>query len=328
MCLKAQRAICDAGVDPVVADAVATAYTTLCDGHPVSVRSSATAEDQPWGSFAGQYDSFLNVRGAEVVLDRLVAVWQSLYSPHAVAYRRRLAIPDEAVAMAVVVQRQLFPESAGVLLTRDPISGDDGRFFINSSFGLGEGVVTGDVPSDTFALANNTLELLSQNLGKKSAMVTADAGGGTSLVPVPPSRQDMPSLSEGQLIDLGRLGQEVMRLFNGHQDVEFATQNDIIYLLQARPITGSRQVEPFKVDWEDPADSRQTWARAHMAIGTGRTLTLQQDAIRAYLEGGRAAGGLRSAPPSDPQQDDPTRPPPTGPCPARAEGPGAKGSLS
>ena len=137
---------------PDTADAVLAAYGRLGDSIAVSVRSSATAEDLADASFAGQYDTFLNVTGEDAVLEAVVGVWASLYSAHAVAYRLRLGMQASAGSMAVVVQTQIAPDAAGVMFTRDPISGSDDRYLVNAALGLGEGVVTGEAPTDTFEL--------------------------------------------------------------------------------------------------------------------------------------------------------------------------------
>ena len=143
LCLLARQTIAQAGVPEEVASAVVAAHRGAGDGLAMAVRSSATAEDQPWASFAGQYDTFLNVVGHQAVLDRLLEVWASLYSTRAVAYRMRLGVPHSSVGMAVVIQQQLQPKAAGVLFTLDPATRRDGQYVVNAALGLGEGVVSG-----------------------------------------------------------------------------------------------------------------------------------------------------------------------------------------
>ena len=127
-------------------------------GATVSVRSSSTAEDLDEASFAGQYDSFLNVRTTADLLRRVRQVWASLYSPHAIGYRLRHGIPHHSCSMAVVVQRQLDPDAAGVLFTRDPLTGQR-RFVVNAALGLGEGVAAGTAQTDRFVLSRNSGKL-------------------------------------------------------------------------------------------------------------------------------------------------------------------------
>ena len=284
LCQAARQAILVQGVPEEVASAVAVAYEELGDGIAVSVRSSATAEDQPWASFAGQYDTFLNVVGRGPLLERLLEVWASLYSTRAVAYRLRLGLAHRSVMMAVVVQQQLWPQAAGVLFTRDPVMGDEGYYLINAAFGLGDGVVTGQIPSDTFTLQGATGEVLSHALARKDAMVAPARGGGVERVRVPAPRQERPALAPQHLAQLGRLGHQVTQLFNGHQDVEFAVQDDAVWLLQARPITSAGEFLPFPVVWEDPGDVGYTWARDQFG-GRGPVFRLQEDAIRVFAKG-------------------------------------------
>ena len=283
LCSSVRQTILDGGVPEEVASAVAAAYEELGDGIAVSVRSSATAEDQPWASFAGQYDTFLNVVGKEAVLDRLLKVWASLYSTRAVAYGLRLGISLRSVGMAVVVQRQLQSQAAGVLFTRDPVTGDEGHYQINAALGLGDGVVTGEMPTDAFTLNSKTWEVVSQTLARKDTMVTAAPRGGIHRAGVPLAQQEAPAMTHRHLAELGRLAHNVTRLFNDHQDIEFAVQADSIQLLQARPLTGIDEASPFPVAWEDAGDAKYSWM-----LGQGPAFRLQEDAIRFYSEGSRA----------------------------------------
>ena len=287
LCRSARQAIASAGVPGEVAAAVAAAYEDLGDGVSKAVRSSATAEDQPWASFAGQYDTFLNVIGYEAVLDRLLEVWTSLYSTRAVAYRLRLGIPHHSVSMAVVVQQQRQPQAAGVLFTMDPITRKESRYLVNAALGMGEGVVSGQVPADTFTLDSQTQEVVSHTLAKKDSMFVAAEGGGITRVAVNESLQAAPAINDELLSHLGRLAQHLTRLFNGHQDVEFALVDNDIQLLQSRPMTGLGEASPFTVVWDDPADAEYTWVRGQRAIEQGALFRFQEDVLRVYSEGSR-----------------------------------------
>ncbi|MBF8266720.1 MAG: hypothetical protein HW388_228 [Dehalococcoidia bacterium] len=284
LCQAARQAILSQGVHDEVASAVAAAYAEMGDGVAVSVRSSATAEDQAWASFAGQYDSFLNIVEPDDLLQRLSQVWASLYSTRAVAYRLRLGLPHRSASMAVVVQRQLRPRAAGVLFTRDPVTGHGGHYLVNAALGLGEGVVAGRAPSDTFTVDGATGEVLSQVLARKDVMMTLAPGGGVEPSPVPTGQQDAPTLTQQELAQLGRLAYQVTQLFRADQDIEFAVQDDEVWLLQARPLTGMGEPPPFPVVWEDPADAELTWTRDQSG-GRGPSFRLQEDAARFYAEG-------------------------------------------
>ena len=284
LCQAARETILSKGVSDEVASAVVAAYAKMGDGVAVSIRSSATAEDRAWASFAGQYDTFLNVVGPDDLLRQLSQVWASLYSTRAVAYRNRLGMPHRSVSMAVVVQRQLQPRAAGVLFTRDPVTGQDSRFQVNAALGLGEGVVAGIAPSDTFTLDGANGEVLSQVLSTKDTMIAPTPRGGVAPSPVPDGHQDAPALTREELARLGGLAHQVRRLFQADQDIEFAIQDNDVWLLQSRPITGMSEPPPFPVEWDDPADAEFTWTRDNFA-GRGPLFRLQEDATRYYADG-------------------------------------------
>ena len=149
-CEQVRKAILNTVLPEHAVEKITEAFDSI-GSPPVSVRSSSTAEDLAKVSFAGQYDTFLNVCSLENVIHSLKRVWASLYSPHAFEYRRRNKIPEEQVAMAAIVQEQLAPVSSGVLFTRDPIS-EENHFVISSTLGLGEGVVSGSANTDRFVL--------------------------------------------------------------------------------------------------------------------------------------------------------------------------------
>ena len=254
-------------IPEALTQAVAEAYRALGPNVPVAVRSSGTAEDLAGASFAGQYDSFLNVIGLDDVLERMRQVWGSLYSSHAIAYREQQGLPHEGSKMAVLVQTLLPAEAAGVMFTRDPLTGDESRMVVNSAFGLGEGVVAGEASSDVFTLDSATFDVIERNISAKTTMVRHVPGGGTELTAVAAERRDAPSLDDDQLRALGRLAAMVRELEGGHRDIEFAVSGGEVHLLQARPVTGldstdganGATAEPFEFEWEDPADRQHAW---------------------------------------------------------------------
>ena len=254
-----------------LSEAVTAAYEALVDGAAVAVRSSGTAEELPGASFAGQYSSYLNVTGAEFIVERMLDVWASLYSPQAIAYRDRQGVAHSAARMAVLVQRQLAAEAAGVLFTRDPMSGAPDRLLINATLGLGEGVVSGETPVDSFSLDAESLAVVERAVADKTTMVAMRPGGGIEQQPVPESRRREPSLRDDRLADLGRLARSVQEIEGGHRDIEFAVLDGSVHLLQARPVTGleasveaaeAGDVDSFPVEWEDPEDERYAWTLA------------------------------------------------------------------
>jgi pyruvate,water dikinase len=209
----------------------------------IAVRSSATAEDSAQASFAGVHDSYLNVIGQENVLNAVKACYASLWTPQAVAYRRRQNISDHEVIPAVVLMVMVDARSAGIAFTCDPQTGRHDLFVINANFGLGESVVSGDVEPDTYYLDTSAYvavpRLIFKRISPKQGMTQVCPGGGTHFV-------KLGSLSSQQVLsdeDIKRLGLILMRVFEAlgeceqHQDVEWAFDGRDIVLLQARPVT-------------------------------------------------------------------------------------------
>jgi pyruvate,water dikinase len=201
---------------------------------PAAVRSSALGEDGAQASFAGQHLSVLNVCTPRALLDAVQAVYESARSPAALAYRRRLGITDEP-RMAVVVQRLVFAESAGILFTKNPMTGADERV-IEGSFGLGEAVVAGLVTPDRFRLERGG-RLLEQAIGDKDIAIAWDPDGGTHEVNVPAVRAQQPCLNAAQLEQLDALATACERAFAGPHDLEWAFAEGQLFLLQRRAIT-------------------------------------------------------------------------------------------
>ncbi len=285
---KVRQILIETGLPDDVAAAVTLAYETV-QANSVAVRSSATAEDMPWASFAGQYDTFLNVSGAQGLLDSLLQVWASLYSTRAVAYRKRLGIPNNAVSMAVVVQQQLRPTASGVMFTHDPVTGAGDRYLVNAALGMGEGVVTGEVPADSYAIDPNTLAIVERTIAHKDVMMAPAPGGGISLEAVPETQRGLPALTDHQLTELAGLGRQVKGLFQGPQDIGFAAYEGSVQLLMARPVTGMDDGQGFEVVWDDPPRRQPHMGTGHRGPGPGVTTRLQQDCVMAYVDGQKRA---------------------------------------
>jgi pyruvate,water dikinase len=233
----------------------------------VAVRSSATAEDLPGASFAGQQETFLNVRGEAALLDAIRRCWASLWTARALAYRHRLGIDHATVAMAVVVQQMVPADVAGVLFTANPATGERSEILVNASFGLGEAVVSGQVTPDTYLLDKATLTLRSTTLGSKALTIVpagrsnGSDGQGTVEQAVPEDQRNQPALAEPILRQLAELGLQVERQFGGvPQDVEWAVADGRCWLLQARPITGLPPAPLRDVRWEPPIPGSR-WIR-------------------------------------------------------------------
>jgi phosphohistidine swiveling domain-containing protein len=233
---RSRAAILASPVPVGIADAVGRAYQALGDAVPVAVRSSATAEDLPWASFAGQQDSFLNIVGGEAVLKAVRRCWASLWTDRAVHYRSTNGFSHATVRLAVVVQQMIESQVAGVIFTADPVTGHRGHTVIDASPGLGEAVVSGAVNPDHFVV-DATGAILERRLGDKRLLVRALPGGGTAKV-LRAADAEQACLSDAQIRDLTTLGLRVQARYGTPQDIEWALDAaGALWLTQARPIT-------------------------------------------------------------------------------------------
>ncbi len=223
-----------ATVRPEVADAIRDAYAAL-GRPPVAVRSSATTEDLPDLSFAGQQDTMLNVMGEAALLHAVVQCWSSLWTGRAIAYRARNGIAHEDAALAVVVQRMVASEVSGVLFTANPLTGKRTETVIEATFGLGEALVSGRVEPDRYVVDVPARRVLEGRMGAKALSIRPRPEGGTFEAQEDAARRA--TLTESAVLELAGLGQRVATLFDAPQDIEWAQAGGRFHLLQARPIT-------------------------------------------------------------------------------------------
>ncbi len=220
---------------------------------PVAVRSSATAEDLPGTSFAGQQDTYLNVRGDQALLSAIRNCWASLWSVRAMSYRHQMGIDHDQVAMAVVIQRMVAAEVSGVLFTANPASGDREEMIVNASYGLGEAIVSGEVTPDTYVLDRAAVSAKEIIIGTKQQMVIASGDEGTKSVKVDASQRDSASLNGAQIAELATLAVTVEELFDDSpQDIEWLFAEGKPWLLQSRPITNLPPPPLKDVRWDAP----------------------------------------------------------------------------
>lgn len=205
----------------------------------VAVRSSATAEDLPEASFAGQQETFLNCKGTADVVAHVQRCWSSLFTPRAIFYRAKQKFETDKVRIAVVVQRMVDAEKAGVLFTRHPTTGED-KLVIEGSWGLGEGVVSGVVSPDNYVAAPDG-KILASNIMSKTTMFVRGKDGKTATVPVPADKKMGRVLSEEEIGRLVKLGKSVEKHYGSPQDIEWAFEGTELYLLQTRPVTTIKQ---------------------------------------------------------------------------------------
>lgn len=210
-------------------------------GALVAIRSSATAEDLPDASFAGQQDSYLNVQGEKDVLDNVKRCWASLWTARAMAYRKRQGFDHKTVFLSVVIQLMVDSEVAGVAFSANPLNGKLEQILISASYGLGETVVAGTVTPDSFVLAKKDLSLVERILGLKEKQLIKEPGGNNKLIDVPKALRERFSLSADQLKELGQLVCRVEEHYKIPMDIEWAFSQGKLYLLQARPITALKQ---------------------------------------------------------------------------------------
>ncbi|GAB4014701.1 phosphoenolpyruvate synthase [Spirosoma migulaei] len=200
-----------------------------------AVRSSATAEDLPTASFAGQQDTFLNVIGKEEILSHTSKCWASLFTERAVIYRLQKAFDHRKVQLAVVVQKMVFPQSAGILFTADPVSGNRKVVSIDASFGLGEALVSGLVNADNVKVRNG--EIIDKKISTKKLAIYAAKDGGTKEQDIEPEQQNSQTLTDEQILQLERIGRTIETHFGSPQDIEWCFVGDTVYVVQSRPIT-------------------------------------------------------------------------------------------
>jgi pyruvate, water dikinase len=218
-----------------LAEAVEAAYDELGDEPAVAVRSSACAEDSQEASFAGQQETYLHVRGAADVLERIRECWASFFSERALFYRAQKGSLDD-LGMAVVVQRMVSAEVAGVLFTVDPVQRRKDRMLVEAVFGLGEAGVSGQVTPDNYVLARDGT-LKRQRLSVQPLVIESGPEGGTVERVLDPEDGAAPTLGEEQLHELARLGDDLHGRLGGPQDIEWAIEGGELFVLQARPVT-------------------------------------------------------------------------------------------
>jgi pyruvate, water dikinase len=232
---RAQRIVEEADIGPELREAVVTAYRELGDDAPVAVRSSACAEDSQEASFAGQQETYLDVRGADEVLERIRDCWGSFFSERALFYRAQKGSLDD-LGMAVVVQRMVSADVAGVLFTVDPVRRRKDRMVVEAVFGLGEACVSGQVTPDNYVLARDGA-LKRQRLSVQPLVIESAPEGGTVERVLDQAEGGAATLDEGQLRELARLGEDLQGRLGGPQDIEWAIEGGELYVLQARPVT-------------------------------------------------------------------------------------------
>ncbi|MFA5414180.1 MAG: phosphoenolpyruvate synthase [Methanoregula sp.] len=234
---KAKKLVMMAKMPAVIKNEIKKAYKKMSKADLiVAVRSSATAEDLPDASFAGQQDTFLNIKGEAALLAAVQKCWASLYGARAIYYRAKQGFDDRTVNIAVVVQQLVHSEKAGVMFTSHPTTGEK-QTIVEGSWGLGEAVVSGSVSPDNYVFDQRTEKVISRNIANKKVEIIADGDHGTKIVDVDSARQDAQVLSDDEVAKLAMYGKISEDHYGVPQDVEWGIVAGTIYILQSRPIT-------------------------------------------------------------------------------------------
>ncbi|HEY0962891.1 MAG TPA: PEP/pyruvate-binding domain-containing protein [Pseudomonadales bacterium] len=239
-CAGIREALISQPCPAALQEQIGAAYRALSDGGrvPVAVRSSATSEDSAEASFAGLQDTYLWVRNEQAMFEAVKLCWASLYNAESVSYRLRLGLPEVQLAMAVVIQRMVNSRCSGVMFTRSPLTGDRSVIAIEGSWGLGSGIVSGEVTPDKFVVNKITREISRRDIAQKLHAHVPAPDGGVLVEDVGAALQREPCLKDEQIFALAEIGKQVERHYGKPQDIEWALDQDgSILLLQSRPET-------------------------------------------------------------------------------------------
>ncbi len=282
-----------APLPPAVADAVLAAWKERGTEATWAVRSSATAEDLPDASFAGQQDTYLNIRGADALLDAVRRCWVSLFTDRAVLYRARSGFGHRSVKLSVVVQRMVLPEVSGILFTADPITGRRGTVSIDAGFGLGEALVSGLINADLYKVDKATGELLEARVGDKALAIRPKPEGGTWEERLSEEQRHARTLDDAALRELVAMGVRLETHYGKPQDIEWCIEAGRLYVVQTRPITS---LYPLPESAPDDEGLRAYVSFGHVQMMTDPMPPLAMQVWRLMIPFGRASAGMGDAP--------------------------------
>ncbi|MCU6792760.1 phosphoenolpyruvate synthase [Paenibacillus sp. WQ 127069] len=232
---KLRQIIMEVVIPSDVVESVTQYLSQFGDEHAYAVRSSATAEDLPHASFAGQQDTYLNIIGVDAILQHISKCWASLFTDRAVIYRMQNGFDHSQVYLSVIVQRMVFPQASGILFTADPITSNRKLLSIDASFGLGEALVSGLVSADCYKVQEE--EIVDKRIGTKKLAIYGRKEGGTETQQIDPDQQKTQTLTEQQILQLACIGRQIEAYFGQPQDIEWCLVDDTFYIVQSRPIT-------------------------------------------------------------------------------------------
>lgn len=230
-----RQTILDVEIPSDVADAVVRYLSRFGEEQAYAVRSSATAEDLPHASFAGQQDTYLNIIGVDAILQHIRKCWASLFTDRAVMYRVQNGFDHRQVYLSVIVQKMVFPQASGILFTADPMSGSRKLLAIDAGYGLGEALVSGIVTADHYKVREG--EIADKRIATKTLAIYGRKEGGTETKPIDPDLQKTQTLTDDQILRLARIGRRIEAYFGQPQDIEWCLAQDTFHIVQSRPIT-------------------------------------------------------------------------------------------
>src|SRR3989344_1897385 len=238
----------------------------------VAVRSSATAEDLPEASFAGQQATFLNVKGNEKLVNAVQQCWASLFTARAIYYRQKNNFPHEKVLIAVVVQKMINSDSSGVMFTINPSTNDENEIVIETGFGLGESIVGGEITPDSYIVDKNELKIKSKKINKQKFMYTRDENVGRTIKKnLSAEKGSVQKITDDQIIKLAEYGKNIDEHYGKPMDIEYAVENNKLFIVQARPVTTQKRVGERKEEkLEEKGKKLLSGLAASPGIATGR----------------------------------------------------------
>ncbi|GJJ25883.1 phosphoenolpyruvate synthase [Bacillus velezensis] len=232
---KIRQTIMEAEIPSDVVKAVACHLSRFGEKHAYAVRSSATAEDLPHASFAGQQDTYLNITGVDAILQHISKCWASLFTDRAVIYRMQNGFDHSQVYLSVIIQRMVFPQASGILFTADPMTGNRKLLSIDAGFGLGEALVSGLVSADCYKVQDG--QIIDKRIETKKKAIYGRKEGGTETREIDLDQQKIQTLTDEQILQLARIGRQIEAHFGQPQDIEWCLDRDTFYIVQSRPIT-------------------------------------------------------------------------------------------
>jgi pyruvate,water dikinase len=288
-----------------IENAARSAYAEMCkrigvNDVFVAVRSSATAEDLADASFAGQQETFLNIRGPDEVIEATVKCWSSLFTPRAIFYRTEKGFAHEKVFISVGVQKMVNSRAAGVIFTINPVTGDGNQIVIEGNYGLGEAVVSGAVTPDDFVVDKKALKITDRRLAKKTIQYIRDPNTGKTVhVEVPVDKQEQPCISDDEILRLAEMAKRIEQHYGKAQDIEWAIDRDLafpgnLFIVQSRPETVWSQKlaeAPMKAEIEKPAETLKVAVRGIAAgkrgfgVGKAKIVTNPEEAAKVMQKG-------------------------------------------